>query len=66
MAIEEAQPHGAVRQEENGPPCKRCGGRSWNVEGRPERRPRWLAQTLIAAPVVRIFQSESGGRRPRV
>lgn len=52
---------GAVRREENGPPCRRCGGKAWQVERRPKSTLRWLAETVIAAPDVWIFQSESGG-----
>ena len=51
----------AVRREERGPPCRRCQGRSWDVERHPKNRLRWLVETAIAAPDVWIFQSESGG-----
>lgn len=61
MSAEEARSSGAVRREENGPPCKRCGNRSWEVESRPKGRLRWLAETAVAAPDVWIFQNESGG-----
>lgn len=61
MTTEQTEPQGAVRREENGPPCKRCGNRSWDVDSRPKNRLRWLAETVMAAPDVWIFQSESGG-----
>ncbi len=61
MTTEQTEPQGAVRREENGPPCKRCSNRSWDVERRPKNRLRWLAETVMAAPDVWIFQSESGG-----
>lgn len=61
MAAQEARPRGAVRREENGPPCKRCTSRSWDVESRPKSRLRWWAETAVAAPDVWIFQSESAG-----
>jgi len=57
----ETTTQGAVRREENGPPCRRCGGRAWLVERRPKSRLRWLLETVGAAPDVWIFQSESGG-----
>ena len=61
MTAQETETQEAVRREENGPPCKRCGNRSWDVERRPKNRMRWLAETVMAAPDVWIFQSESGG-----
>ena len=61
MAAQQSKAQGAVRREEDGPPCKRCGSRSWDVERRPKGRLRWLAETVMAAPDVWIFQSESGG-----
>ena len=61
MTASETPAEGAVRREENGPPCKRCASRSWDVEQRPKARLRWLAETIVAAPDVWIFQSESGG-----
>lgn len=61
MTTDQTEPQGAVRREENGPPCKRCGNRSWDVELRPKNRLRWLAETVMAAPDVWIFQNESGG-----
>ncbi len=57
----EATTRGAVRREENGPPCRRCGGRAWQVERQPKSRLRWLLETAVAAPDVWIYQSESGG-----
>ena len=51
----------AVRREENGPPCKRCGGKAWQVETRPKAALRWMLETAFAAPDVWIYQSESGG-----
>lgn len=51
----------AARREDRGRPCKRCANRSWDVETRRKTRLRWLAETVIAAPDVWIFQSESGG-----
>ena len=50
-----------ARREENGPPCKRCGGRAWEIDLRPKGRLRRLMETVFAAPDVWIFQSESGG-----
>ena len=61
MTTQQTEPQGAVRREENGPPCKRCGNLSWDVERRPKSRLRWLAETVMAAPDVWIFQSESAG-----
>ncbi len=61
MTAQRTEPQEAVRREENGPPCKRCGNRSWDVERRPKSRLRWLAETVMAAPDVWIFQSESAG-----
>ncbi len=61
MTARRTEPQGAVRQEENGRPCKRCGNRSWDVERRPKSRLRWLAETVMAAPDVWIFQGESAG-----
>ena len=61
MTASETPAEWAVRREESGPPCKRCGKRDWDVERRPKARLRWWAETLIAAPDVWIFQSESGG-----
>jgi len=61
VTASETPPVGAVRREESGPPCKRCANRSWDVERRPKARLRWWAETLLAAPDVWIFQSESGG-----
>ncbi len=46
---------------ENGPPCKRCGGRSWDVEELPKGWLRWIMEAVFAAPDVWIFQGESGG-----
>lgn len=60
MASETAT-RGAVRREENGPPCRRCGAHSWQVERRTKGRLRWLLETVVAAPDVWIYQSESGG-----
>ena len=51
----------AVRREEDGPPCRRCGGQSWLAERRRKSRLRWLLETIVAAPEVWIYQSESGG-----
>ena len=61
MPAKEERSQGSVRREENGPPCKRCGNHSWDVEHRLKARLRWLAETLVAVPDVWIFQSESGG-----
>ena len=49
------------RREDNGPPCRRCGGRAWEVERRTKSPLRWALETVFAAPDVWIFQSESGG-----
>lgn len=57
----EATTRGAVHREENGPPCRRCGTHSWQVERRSKSRLRWLLETAVAAPDVWIYQSESGG-----
>ena len=51
----------AVRREEQGPPCRRCGGRSWRVTRRLKGRLHYLLEVSIAAPDVFIFQSDSGG-----
>jgi hypothetical protein len=51
----------APRREDKGPPCKRCAGRAWDVQPRRKNTLRWLAETVLAAPDVWIFQSESGG-----
>jgi len=51
----------AARRETNGPPCKRCSSRVWDVEARPKSPVRWMIETAFAAPDVWIFQSESGG-----
>jgi ribosomal protein L37E len=56
----EAAP-GATRQEDKGPPCKRCGQTAWDVQTREKNRLRWALETLLAAPDVWIYQSESGG-----
>ncbi len=61
MPVPRTPPAVPARHEENGPPCRRCGGRAWHVEPRPKSRLRWLAETVFAAPEVWIFQSESGG-----
>ena len=61
MALDEAAPREAIRQEDKGPPCKRCASRNWSVERHAKSRLRWLAETVIAAPEVWIFQGESGG-----
>ena len=50
-----------ARREESGPPCRRCGQKSWDIEPLPKSRVRWLVETIFAAPDVWIFQSESGG-----
>ena len=50
-----------ARREENGPPCRRCGGGAWEIVVLPKSRLRWLLETAFAAPDVWIFQSESGG-----
>jgi hypothetical protein len=50
-----------VRQENNGPPCRRCTNRSWEIESRRKGSLRWIAETVFAAPDVWIFQSESAG-----
>jgi ribosomal protein L37E len=49
------------RREENGPPCRRCGTKTWDTERRHKSIPRWLLETVFAAPDVWIFQSESAG-----
>jgi len=51
----------AVRHEDKGPPCRRCGGHAWQVVQRPKGRLRYLLEVAIAAPDVFIFQSDSGG-----
>ena len=51
----------AVRNEEQGPPCRRCDGRAWRVIQRRKSRLRYLLEMAIAAPDVVIFQSDSGG-----
>ncbi len=51
----------APRREEQGPPCRRCDGRAWQVVRRPKGRLRRLLEVAIAAPDVFIFQSDSGG-----
>jgi hypothetical protein len=50
-----------IERQERGPTCRRCGNKTWRVEGRPKSRLRWLLETAIAAPDVLIFQGESGG-----
>ncbi|MFQ5879527.1 MAG: hypothetical protein ACE5IZ_05085 [Dehalococcoidia bacterium] len=50
-----------VEVREKGPPCRRCGHKSWRVARRPKSRLRWLAEMAIAAPDVLVFQRESGG-----
>jgi len=50
-----------ARREEQGPPCRRCAGRAWQVVRRPKNRLRRLLELAIAAPDVFIFQSDSGG-----
>jgi len=57
---------GTVRDEEKGPPCRRCGGRAWQVARRPKARLRYLLEMAIAAPDVFIFQSDSGGWPSRI
>ncbi len=54
-------PAEAVRNEEQGPPCRRCDGRAWWVMQRRKSRLRYLLEMAIAAPDVFIFQSDSGG-----
>lgn len=54
-------PPPSIRRETNGPPCKRCAGRSWEIEPLRKNRVRWMIETLFAVPDVWIFQSESGG-----
>jgi hypothetical protein len=54
------RPEGA-RREDNGPPCRRCANRSWQIEPRPKNTVRWIVETVFAAPDVWIFQSESAG-----
>lgn len=61
MTGRETASAGTVRQEEDGPPCKRCAGRIWEVDILPKGKLRWLLETVFAAPDVWIFQSESGG-----
>jgi len=56
----------AVRDEDKGPPCRRCGGRSWRVTRRLKGRLHYLLEVSIAAPDVFIFQSDSGGWPSRV
>ncbi|HEU4759213.1 MAG TPA: hypothetical protein VFT91_04440 [Dehalococcoidia bacterium] len=56
---------GAGRRDDNGPPCRRCSGRSWQVVSLPKSRLRWLVEMAFAAPDVWIFQSESGGWPPK-
>jgi len=55
-----AAPRGA-RREESGPPCRRCGKKSWGIEPRRKSPLRWVVETVFAAPDVWIFQSESAG-----
>jgi len=50
-----------VRNEEQGPPCRRCGGRASRVTQRRKSRLRYLLEMAIATPDVFIFQSDSGG-----
>lgn len=52
---------GAARREDEGPPCKRCGGHAWSIEPHRKAHVRWLIETVFAAPDVWIFQGESGG-----
>ncbi len=54
-------PEPQTRREDNGPPCKRCANRSWDVEPQSKNVLRWMVEIVFAAPDVWIFQSESGG-----
>lgn len=50
-----------AEEREKGPPCRRCGHTSWQVERRPKGLARWLAELAVAAPDVLLFGGESGG-----
>jgi hypothetical protein len=49
------------RRQDGGPPCKRCAGTSWDIEEQAKSTPRWVMETVFAAPDVWIFQGESAG-----
>lgn len=61
MASAEAESGRGVRRETDGPPCRRCSNKDWDVTVRPKSRFRWAVEVLFAAPDVWIFQSESAG-----
>lgn len=61
MADSPTTPAPAAYRKQDASPCRRCGGRNWDIEVRRKARLRWLLETVFAAPDVWIFQSESAG-----
>jgi len=61
MSESEIGPGAATRIEEKGPPCRRCGNKSWQVETRRKNALRWAIELAVSAPDVIFFHGETTG-----